>query len=98
MVYLTLVPGSESIDMDSAVLSIDVTGEGAMSDNCIRDVHNSTSDVIAQPDEQVWYHIWGFSLYPGDSVTIRIIPTVGFATLIDFTVPDVLSPGTVMLR
>ena len=38
------------------------------------------------------------SIAPGDSVTVKLMPSAGTATLIQFTVPAILTTGTITLR
>lgn len=91
--YMRLAAGSQPINSTDVVVSMTITGDRSTgTDNGIVPLGDP---IIRDRAEFVGC---GLSLSPGDAVNIRVFPLHGYSTLIKFTIPDVLTPGTVMLR
>lgn len=92
--HLRLAPGSPEIDVSGVIVALTVTSDhGSIS----RDLSCGPSNTAARGD-RVEIIIGGLSAGPGDRVSVNIIPAAGFQTKIDLTIPDVLTPGTMILR
>ncbi len=93
-VFLKLAPGSKAIDINDVVVSMTMTSDGS----------TISADMACDPTnaenlgERVELTISGLSAGPGTEVTLNIVPPAGFLTYVYFTIPDVLTPGTMYLR
>lgn len=92
--YLRLGAGSNAIDSNGTIVSLAVSSPIWSVDADLPCDPNNTVVV----DGRVEMTIDGLSIAPGSTVSIVIIPAYGYTTYISFIVPEVLTPGVMMLR
>jgi archaellin len=91
--FLRPVPGSPNIDIGQVVITMTISSDGSTCADLVCDPKS-----IVERGNRVEVIISGLSACPGDKVTLRIMPPVGFSTYIELAIPDVLIDGTINLR
>jgi archaellin len=89
-IHIRTGAGSPTIDVSKLIVSMTV-GASSWDMPC-----NDTNTVVT--DERLTIHIYNISAAPGELLSIKLLPQYGYATGIVLRVPDILTPGTMVLR
>ena len=92
--FLRPAAGSPAIDINEVVVSLTVSS-GSRSTSV--DLACGPTNAVERRD-RVETILSGLSAGPGDEVVVMVMPSAGFPTRIELVIPDVLTPGTMVLR